>query len=142
MGRRDMAFAHPADAVCSDPHAAEMEEAAPPCRADGIAFEGWRVHQARGHMAGPLHHSRLVLGQEGQEQARRFGGAAVAPWLAGVLGEHVSVHLPYWVGAAAVLLGAGVLFLTRPHLVHIDEEEDELDELTDEATAVTVGSDS
>ena len=72
----------------------------------------------------------------------RFGGAAVAPWLAGVLGEHVSVHLPYWVGAAAVLLGAGVLFLTRPHLVHIDEEEDELDELTDEATAVTVGSDS
>ncbi len=32
----------------------------------------------------------------------RFGGA-VAPWLAGVLGEQVSVHLPYWVGAAAVL---------------------------------------
>ncbi|MEV0672074.1 MFS transporter [Mycobacterium sp. NPDC050441] len=75
----------------------------------------------------------------------RFGGAAVAPWLAGVLGEHVSVHLPYWVGAGAVLAGAGVLFLTRPHLVHIDEEdtvEAELDELTDEATAVTVGSDS
>ena len=75
----------------------------------------------------------------------RFGGAAVAPWLAGVLGEQFSVHLPYWVGAAAVLLAAGVLVLTRPHLVHIDEEgtaEDELDELTDEATAVTVGSDS
>jgi predicted MFS family arabinose efflux permease len=75
----------------------------------------------------------------------RFGGAAVAPWLAGVLGEQFSVHLPYWVGAAAVLLAAGVLVLTRPHLVHIDEEgtaEDELDELTDQATAVTVGSDS
>jgi MFS transporter, ACDE family, multidrug resistance protein len=75
----------------------------------------------------------------------RFGGAAVAPWLAGVLGERVSVHLPYWVGAAAVLAGAGVLFMTRSHLVHIDEEEtaeSELDELTDEATAVTVGSDS
>ena len=75
----------------------------------------------------------------------RFGGAAVAPWLAGVLGEQFSVHLPYWVGAGAVLAGAGVLFLTRPHLVHIDEEdtvETELDELTDEATAVTVGSDS
>ncbi|TGB45373.1 MFS transporter [Mycolicibacterium peregrinum] len=75
----------------------------------------------------------------------RFGGAAVAPWLAGVLGEQISVHLPYWVGAGAVLAGAGVLFLTRPHLVHIDEEdtvETELDELTDEATAVTVGSDS
>ncbi|OMB76814.1 MFS transporter [Mycolicibacterium farcinogenes] len=72
----------------------------------------------------------------------RFGGAAVAPWLAGVLGEQVNVHLPYWVGAAAVLAGAGVLFLTRPHLIGIDADEDELDELTDEATAVTVGSDS
>ncbi|WKG01499.1 MFS transporter [Mycolicibacterium sp. HK-90] len=72
----------------------------------------------------------------------RFGGAAVAPWLAGVLGEQVNVHLPYWVGAAAVLAGAGVLALTRPHLVGIDVEESELDELTDEATAVTVGSDS
>ncbi|BBX91852.1 MFS transporter [Mycolicibacterium boenickei] len=72
----------------------------------------------------------------------RFGGAAVAPWLAGVLGEQVNVHLPYWVGAFAVLAGAGVLALTRPHLVGIDVEEDELDELTEEATAVTVGSDS
>lgn len=75
----------------------------------------------------------------------RFGGAAVAPWLAGVLGEQVNVHLPYWVGAAAVLAGAGVLALTRPHLVHIDEEEpaeSDLDELTDEAAAVTVGNDS
>ena len=72
----------------------------------------------------------------------RFGGAAVAPWLAGVLGEQVSVHLPYWVGAAAVLAGAGVLSLTRPHLAGIDVEESELDELTDEATAVTGGSDT
>jgi MFS transporter, ACDE family, multidrug resistance protein len=70
----------------------------------------------------------------------RFGGAAVAPWLAGVLGEQISVHLPYWVGAAAVLAGAGVLALTRPHLTGIDVEESELDELTDEATAVTVGN--
>jgi MFS family permease len=75
----------------------------------------------------------------------RFGGAAVAPWLAGLLGEQVSVHLPFWVGAAAVLTGAAVLFATRAHLSHIDEDhaiEDELEELTDEATAVTVGSDS
>ncbi|MDV3128340.1 MFS transporter [Mycobacterium sp. 21AC1] len=72
----------------------------------------------------------------------RFGGAAVAPWLAGVLGEQVNVHLPYWVGAAAVLAGAGVLALSRPHLLGIDVEEDELGELTDEATAVTVGNDS
>lgn len=75
----------------------------------------------------------------------RFGGAAVAPWLAGVLGEQINVHLPFWVGAGAVLLGALVLTATRTHLAHIDDEleaEDELDELTDEATAVTVGSDS
>jgi predicted MFS family arabinose efflux permease len=72
----------------------------------------------------------------------RFSGAALAPWLAGVLGEEINVHVPFWVGAAAVLLGAAVLFVTRPHLVGIDAEESEIDELTDEATAVTVGSDS
>jgi MFS transporter, ACDE family, multidrug resistance protein len=72
----------------------------------------------------------------------RFGGGAVAPWLAGVLGETFNAHVPFWVGAAAVLLGAGVLVATRPYLTHIDDAEDELDEFTDEATAVTVGSDS
>jgi MFS transporter, ACDE family, multidrug resistance protein len=72
----------------------------------------------------------------------RFGGAAVAPWLAGVLGEQISVHLPFWVGAGAVLLAAAVLLATRSHLSHIDDPETELDELTDEAAAVTVGSDS
>ena len=51
------------------------------------------------------------------------------------------MHLPFWVGAAAVLLGAGVLALSRSHLVGIDVEETELDEVS-EATAVTVGSDS
>ncbi|GAA1657421.1 MFS transporter [Mycolicibacterium murale] len=53
----------------------------------------------------------------------RFAGAALAPWLAGVLGEQVSVHLPYWVGAGAVLLGAVVLFVSRRWLVGIDEPE-------------------
>ncbi len=76
----------------------------------------------------------------------RFGGAAVAPWLAGVLGEKVSVHLPFWVGAGAVLLAAGVLTATRPHLSGIDADETEnateLDELTDRAESITVGSDS
>jgi len=72
----------------------------------------------------------------------RFAGAALAPWLAGVLGEQVSVHLPFWVGAAAVLLGAGVLFSTRQHLVGIDVEDSELDEITEQATAVTVGNDT
>ncbi len=49
------------------------------------------------------------------------------------------MHLPYWVGAAAVLLGAGVLALTRSHLAGIDVEDQELDELT-EATAITVAA--
>ena len=72
----------------------------------------------------------------------RFSGAALAPWLAGVLGERISMHLPFWVGASAVLLGAGVLFATRSHLVGIDVEDSELDEITEQATAITVGSDS
>lgn len=71
----------------------------------------------------------------------RFSGAALAPWLAGVLGERVSMHMPYWVGAGAVLLGAGVLALTRSHLAGIDVDEAQLDEVS-EATAITVGSDS
>lgn len=72
----------------------------------------------------------------------RFGGAAVAPWLAGVLGERISVHLPFWVGAGAVLLAAAVLAVTRTQLTHIDDEESELDEITDQARAVTVGNES
>ncbi|MET4432483.1 MFS transporter [Mycolicibacterium sp. 624] len=72
----------------------------------------------------------------------RFGGAAAAPWLAGFLGERFNAHLPFWVGAGAVLLGAAVLFATRSHLAGVDADEEPLDELTDEATAITVGSDS
>ncbi len=62
----------------------------------------------------------------------RFSGAAVAPWLAGVLGEQVSVHLPFWVGAGAVLAGAVVLASVRSHLGNVDEPEPELEELQDE----------
>ncbi|MGE2733251.1 MFS transporter [Mycolicibacterium vaccae] len=72
----------------------------------------------------------------------RFGGAAVAPWLAGVLGERVNIHLPFWVGAGTVLLAAAVLAATRSHLRHIDDPEEPLDELTDQARAVTVGNES
>jgi MFS family permease len=72
----------------------------------------------------------------------RFGGGAVAPWLAGVLGETFNAHLPFWVGAAAVLLGAGVMLATRPYLKHIDDEETPEEEARDEAVALTVGNDS
>ncbi len=70
----------------------------------------------------------------------RFGGAAVAPWLAGVLGETFNAHVPFSVGAAAVALGAVVLLTTRPHLAHIDDEETPADEARDEAAALTVGN--
>jgi ACDE family multidrug resistance protein len=79
----------------------------------------------------------------------RFGGGAVAPWLAGKLGEEFNVHVPFWVGAGAVLLGVGVLALTRPHLLDLDQPEDEahggasgrtaLDREQDEALAISVG---
>ncbi len=37
----------------------------------------------------------------------RFSGGAVAPWLAGKLGEEINVHVPFYVGAFAVALGVG-----------------------------------
>jgi len=67
----------------------------------------------------------------------RFSGAALAPWLAGVLGEQVSVHLPYWVGAGAVAAGAVVLLSTRGHLAGIDEPETAAELAEDEALAST-----
>ncbi len=45
-------------------------------------------------------------------------------------------------GAAAVLLAAGVLTASRKHLRGIDAPEEELTELTDEARAVTVGNET
>src|ERR1700742_382276 len=72
----------------------------------------------------------------------RFSGAALAPWLAGVLGEEINAHVPFWVGAAAVLMGAGVLAATRRHLAGIDAEEAEESVLDEQATAINVGSDS
>lgn len=47
----------------------------------------------------------------------RFSGGAVAPWLAGKLGENVSVHAPFWMGAAAVAVGVAVLAAGRRFLV-------------------------
>jgi predicted MFS family arabinose efflux permease len=73
----------------------------------------------------------------------RFAGAAVAPWVAGVLGERINMHVPFWVGAAAVLLGAGVLAATRSHLAGIDAEDtDVLQTAEDDAVAITLGTDS
>jgi predicted MFS family arabinose efflux permease len=50
----------------------------------------------------------------------RFSGGAVAPWLAGKLGENVSVHAPFWMGAAAVAVGIAIL-LGFHGAVRVDE---------------------
>jgi ACDE family multidrug resistance protein len=52
----------------------------------------------------------------------RFSGGAVAPWLAGKLGES-NVHTPFWVGSAAVLGAVAVLWGGRRLLRHIDDDE-------------------
>ena len=71
----------------------------------------------------------------------RFSGGAVAPWLAGTLGER-SFHIPFWVGAGAVLLGAAVLLSAR-HLIRAVDAEPEhgAEPVTSEleAEALTVG---
>ncbi len=43
----------------------------------------------------------------------RFSGGAIAPYVAGKLGENVSIHAPFWMGAGAVLLGVVVLHVGR-----------------------------
>ena len=47
----------------------------------------------------------------------RFSGGAIAPFAAGKLGENVSVHAPFWMGAAAVVVAVLVLLAGRRHLV-------------------------
>jgi predicted MFS family arabinose efflux permease len=71
----------------------------------------------------------------------RFGGGAVAPWLAGTLGER-SIQLPFWVGAGAVLLGVVVLLTAAPLIRRIDAQPGHGAERVDsevEAEALTVG---
>nr|WP_281385918.1 MFS transporter [Nocardioides luti] len=46
----------------------------------------------------------------------RFSGGAVAPYAAGKLGENVSVHAPFWMGAGAVGLAIVVLAVGAKHL--------------------------
>ncbi|OYN99273.1 putative MFS family arabinose efflux permease [Propionibacteriaceae bacterium ES.041] len=72
----------------------------------------------------------------------RFSGGAIAPFLAGTLGEKVSVQLPFLVGAAAVVAGLLLLASQRRLLASIDAEPEhgapaEHGEI--EAEAVTTG---
>jgi MFS family permease len=51
----------------------------------------------------------------------RFIGGGLAPWAAGVLAERFGVPLPFYLGAAAVLLAAGVLATGHRLLAQADE---------------------
>jgi predicted MFS family arabinose efflux permease len=53
----------------------------------------------------------------------RFSGGAIAPWLAGKLGESINAHVPFWVGAAATVAAVAVLSTGRRVLAHIDAHE-------------------
>ncbi|MEO5982853.1 MAG: MFS transporter [Pedococcus sp.] len=78
----------------------------------------------------------------------RFGGGAMAPYLAGKLGER-SVHLPFWMGSGAVVLAVLVLLTARREVRATDRApghapgrstaERTLEERDLEAAAVTVG---
>ncbi|GAB3450663.1 MFS transporter [Phycicoccus ginsengisoli] len=71
----------------------------------------------------------------------RFGGGAVAPWLAGTLGERAA-NIPFWVGAGAVVLAVLVLLTALPYLRAVDAQPGHGAEAIDsplEAEAVTVG---
>jgi len=46
----------------------------------------------------------------------RFGGGAIAPYAAGKLGENVSIHAPFWMGAGAVAVAIVVLSVGARHL--------------------------
>jgi hypothetical protein len=68
----------------------------------------------------------------------RFSGGAVAPWLAGRLGEEISVHAPFWMGAIAVTLGTAVLITFRS-AVRPAEQVVGHGETVDDAQLVAVG---
>jgi predicted MFS family arabinose efflux permease len=69
----------------------------------------------------------------------RFSGGAVAPYVAGRLGEDVSVHAPFWMGAGVVLVAVLVLAVGRNTLqghLHIAGAQEQAE---DEAELLAVG---
>lgn len=53
----------------------------------------------------------------------RFSGGAVAPYAAGKLGENVSVHAPFWMGAGAVGIAVLILAVGAKHLRPVEGPE-------------------
>jgi hypothetical protein len=63
----------------------------------------------------------------------RFIGGGLAPFAAGLLAEHVSVHVPFLLGAVVVLAGAVLLQAVRAEL---DGAGDTAEEATEAVTEV------
>jgi MFS family permease len=55
----------------------------------------------------------------------RFCGGAIAPFIAGKLGEHVSTGAPFYLGAAMTAIAVGVLIFYRASLVPVPEAAEE-----------------
>jgi MFS family permease len=51
----------------------------------------------------------------------RFCGGAIAPYVAGKLGEHVSVQAPFYLGAAMTAVSVGVLWSYRRSLAPVED---------------------
>jgi ACDE family multidrug resistance protein len=68
----------------------------------------------------------------------RFGGGAIAPFIAGKLGEHVSVQAPFYLGAGMTAIGIGVLWLYRDALRPVAATVTVLPPRTGEATPMVL----
>ncbi|WP_242532467.1 MFS transporter [Nocardioides sp. S5] len=68
----------------------------------------------------------------------RFTGGAIAPWVAGLLGQHVNVHAPFWMGAGVVLVAVAVLLAGR-NTLKPDAERPSPGDSTHQAEVLAVG---
>jgi hypothetical protein len=71
----------------------------------------------------------------------RFTGGAIAPWIAGKLGEHVSAGAPMYLGGVMVTLSVVALMLSRHHLDRREAEAEAAPEAVP-AGAILVALDS
>ena len=53
----------------------------------------------------------------------RFCGGAIAPFVAGKLGEHVSVEAPFYLGAAMTAVAIGLMWFYRSALVPVEQPQ-------------------
>ncbi|MWA04701.1 MFS transporter [Actinomadura sp. LD22] len=57
----------------------------------------------------------------------RFIGGGLAPYAAGKLAEHANIHVPFAIGAAAIVLGIGVLAIGHRDLARAERNQAEVD---------------